>query len=144
MHLLLPLAAFLGIEVESLTDRVKNLLIINAVMILLALVGLGFLVAAGFVALAQVIGVIYAALSFAGAFLALALAVYVGTRISENRRRREAAKKRHSSEAGALVTTAALTALPIVLKSPWLRTLALPAAAIAAFLLVRNSSDKDE
>jgi hypothetical protein len=144
MHLLLPLAALLGIEVEAITDRVKSMLIANAVIIVFALAGLGFLVAAGFLALAEVIGVIYAALSFAGIFLLLALAVYLGTRIGESRRRRELATKRHASETSAFVTTAALTALPVLLKSPWIRTLGLPAAAIAAFLLVRNSGDKDE
>lgn len=144
MNLLLPLAALLGIEVEAITDRVRNTIIVNAVMLVFGLAGLSFVVAAGFFALAKVIGVIYAALSFGGAFLLLALAVYLGSRIGEGRRRREIADKRHSSETSAFVTTAALTALPVLLKSPLLRTLGLPAAAIAAFLLVRNSRDKDE
>lgn len=141
MHLLAPLAALLGIEVEAITERVRNTLIVNAVMIGLALVGVSFLVAAGFFALAKLYGVIYAALIFAAAFLVLALAVFVGTRIGESRRRRERTEKRRSSETGALVTTAALTALPVLLKSPLLRTIGLPAAAIAAYLLVRGGSD---
>lgn len=143
MHFLLPLAAIFGIEVEAITNRVKTMIIVNAVMIIFGLTGLSFLVAAGFVALSDIVGTIYAALIFAAAFLLLALAVYLGSRMGEGRRRRELAEKRRSSETGAFVTTAALTALPIVLKSPWLRAIALPAAAIAAYLLVRNS-DKDE
>ena len=142
MHLLAPLAALLGIEVEAITERVRNAIIVNAVMIGLALVGVSFLVAAGFFALADLYGVIYAALIFAGAFLLLALAVFLGTRIGDSRRRRELANKRRSSETGAFVTTAALTALPMLLKSPALRTLSLPAAAIAAYLLVRGGSDE--
>ena len=51
MHLLAPLAALLGIEVEAITDRVRNTIIVNAVMLVLALVGVSFLVAAGFFAL---------------------------------------------------------------------------------------------
>lgn len=144
MHLLLPLAALLGIEVEAITDRVKTTIIVNALMIVLGLAGLGFLVAAGFLALSDLVGAIYAALILAAVFLVLALAVYLGSRIGESRRRREIANKRRSSETSAFVTTAALTALPVLLKSPLLRTIALPAAAIAAFLLVRNSGDKDE
>ena len=144
MHLLAPLAALLGIEVEAITERVRNAIIVNAVMIGLALVGVSFLVAAGFFALADLYGVIYAALIFAAAFLLLALAVFLGTRIGESRRRRELAEKRRSSETGAFVTTAALTALPMLLKSPALRTLSLPAAAIAAYLLIRGGSDEAE
>lgn len=144
MHLLAPLAALLGIEVEAITERIRNTIIVNAVMIGLALVGVSFLVAAGFFALADLYGVIYAALIFAAAFLLLALAVFLGTRIGESRRRRELADKRRSSETGAFVTTAALTALPILLKSPALRTLSLPAAAIAAYLLIRGGNDETE
>lgn len=144
MHLLAPLAALLGIEVEAITERVRNAIIVNAVMIGLALVGVSFLVAAGFFALAALYSVIYAALIFAAAFLLLALAVFLGTRIGESRRRRELADKRRSSETGAFVTTAALTALPVLLKSPLLRTLSLPAAAIAAYMLIRGGSDKTD
>lgn len=145
MHLLVPLAALLGIEVEAITDRVKTVVILNAVMITLALLGVIFLVVAGFLALADILGPIYAALILGGVFLLLALAVYLGSRIGESWRKREIATKRRSSETSAFVTTAALTALPVLLKSPLVRTLGLPAAAIAAFLLVRNSGDgKDE
>lgn len=144
MHFLVPLAALLGIEVEAITERVKTTIIVNAVMIVLGLAGLSFLIAAGFIALSEVVGAIYAALIFAAAFLLLALAVYLGSRIGEGRRRRQLAEKRRSSETGAFVTTAALTALPVLLKSPLFRTIGLPAAAIAAFLLVRNSGDSDK
>ncbi|KRA50489.1 hypothetical protein [Devosia sp. Root635] len=144
MHLLAPLAALLGIEVEAITERVRNTVIVNAVMIGLALIGVSFLIAAGFFALADLYGTIYAALILAAAFLVLALAVYLGTRIGESRRRRELAGKRRSSETSAFVTTAALTALPVVLKSPLARTIALPAVAFAAYLLVRGGSDAPE
>lgn len=141
MHLLAPLAALLGIEVESITARIRNTIIINVVMLGLALIGAGFLLVAGFLALADFLGPLYAALILAGLFLLLALAVYLGTRISENRRRRQAAEKRKSTETSAFVTTAALTALPVVLKSPVGRAVALPAAALAAYLLVRKANE---
>jgi hypothetical protein len=145
MHLLVPLAALFGIEVEAITHRIRNTIIINVVMIGLGLVGVSFLVAAGFFALAELYGAIYAALIMAAVFILLALAVYLGTRIGEARHRREAATKRRSTETSALVTTAALTALPVVLRSPLGRALALPAAAIAAYFVVRNHGEpKDE
>lgn len=143
MHLLVPLAALLGIEVEAITDRVKATILVNAAMVLFGLAGLVFLLIAGFIALGDVVGPIYAALIFGGGFLLLALAVYLGSRIGESRHRREVVKKRRSSETGAFVTTAALTALPVLLRSPLVRTLGLPAAALAAFLLVRNTGDDD-
>lgn len=144
MHLLVPLAALLGIEVESITARIRNTIIVNAVMLGLALIGTGFLLVAGFLALADLYGPIYAALILAGLFLVLALAVYLGTRIGENRHRRVVADKRKSTETSAFVTTAALTALPVVLKSPLGRAIALPAAAIAAYLLMRKTGEAGE
>jgi hypothetical protein len=144
MNLLAPLAGLLGIEVEAITERVRNAVIVNAVMIVLGLAGLGFLLAAGFLALAEALGGIYAALIFAGGFLLLTLAVYLGARIAEGRHRRDLANRRRSSDTGAFVTTAALTALPILLKSPAVRTIGLPAAAIAAFLLLRGDRDGDD
>ncbi|MHA6691077.1 hypothetical protein [Devosia sp. A449] len=144
MNLLIPLAGLLGIEVESITERVRNAVIVNAVMIVLGVAGIGFLLAAGVMALADIVGGIYAALIFAAAFLVITLAVYLGTRVGESRRRREVATKRRSSETGAFVTTAALTALPVLLKSPMLRTLGLPAAAIAAYLLLRGEHDQTD
>jgi hypothetical protein len=144
MHLLVPLAALLGIEVEAITERLRNTIIINVVMIGLALVGVSFLVAAGFFALAELYGAIYAALICAAVFLVLALAVYLGARIGEGRHRREVANKRRSTETSAFLTTAALTAVPVVLKSPLGRALALPAAALAAYLLVRKTGDAED
>lgn len=144
MPLLAALAALLGIEVEAITERLRNTIIVNAVMIVLAAIGVSFLIAAGFFAVADLYGVIYASLIFAGTFLVLALAVFLGTRLGQNRRKREVAEKRRSTETSAFVTTAALTALPMILKSPLARTLALPAAAIAAYMLVRGGADKTD
>ena len=144
MNFLAPLAGLLGLEVENLTDRIKNAVILNSIIAAFALVGIGFLLAAGYMALALEVGGIYAALIFAAVFLVLSLAVYAGMRIGQGRRERELAVRRRSSETGAFVTTAAITALPILLRSPWVRTLGLPAAALAAFLLVRNGSDGND
>jgi NADH:ubiquinone oxidoreductase subunit 6 (subunit J) len=144
MNLLVPLAALLGIEVEAITDRAKKLVIVYAVISLFLLLGCFFLVAAGFFALATQIGPIYAALVLGGVFLVLALAVFAGAQIGESNRKRRTVERRRSSETGAFVTTAALTALPVLLRSPVIRKLGLPAAALAAFLLIRNADDNDD
>ncbi|MFD2646971.1 phage holin family protein [Devosia albogilva] len=145
MPLLGPLAALLGIEIEAITDRVRTLMIVYAVIGALTLTGLIFLLVAAYLALAQLIGPIYSALVIAVVMLLIAGIVLLAIRMGETRRRREIAQRRRSSEAGAFATTAALTALPAVVRSPSLRLLAIPAAAAAAFVLVRNArKGKDE
>lgn len=145
MHLLVPLAALLGIEVEAVTDHVKKLAIVNAVIAILGLIALVFFLVAAHLALSELWSPIIAALVIAGAALVLALAVYLGTRIGEGARKRRAAERRRANETSAFVTTAALTALPMVMKSPALRVIGIPAAAIAAFLLLgRKSDDKPD
>ena len=141
MNFLVPLAALLGFEAESLKERIRRTLVGNAVMLALAVVGVAFLLAAGFFALADIVGPIYSALIFSAVFLLCALAVHLSMRASAARESRAAAAKRRSSETGAFVTTAALTALPVLLRSPIVRTLGLPAAAIAALFLIRGGKD---
>lgn len=141
MNLLVPLAGLLGIEIESITERVRNAVILNALIILFGLIGVVFLLVAGFLALAGTVGAVYAALIFGGSALLLALAVYLGSLIGRSRQRHEQVEKRRSSETGALLSTAAITALPILLRSSLVRRFGLPAAALAAFLLVRGGSD---
>lgn len=144
MNLLVPLAGLLGIEVEHITERVRNAVILNALMLIFGLAGIGFLIGAGFLAVAQQLGGIYAALIFGGGFLLLGLAVYLGSMIGKGRRKHQVAVKRRSSETSAFVTTAALTALPVLMKSPLVLKLGLPAAALAALLLVRGGSDETD
>src|SRR5690349_15913835 len=113
MNAILPqLAALLGIEVDAITERAKRLLVAYAIISLFGVVALVFLLVAGFLALADWLGPIYAALIFAAAFLLLALATYLGTRIGEGERKRREAERRRANQTSALVTTAAMTALP--------------------------------
>jgi arginine exporter protein ArgO len=142
MSLLVPIAALLGFEVEEITDRLKALAIANAVIALFGLLTLVFLLVAGFLALSAQLGPIYAALIFAGVFFVITAGIVIGLQISENARKRRLAEKRRSSETGAFVTTAALTALPILLKSPLIRNVGLPlAAVVAAAMLIGKSRD---
>jgi hypothetical protein len=144
MGVLAPLAALLGIEAESLVERTRASIIAYSLMALFALVAIGFLVAAGYMALASVTSPLIAALCFAGGFLVLALAVYLGTLIGHSRRRRELATRRKSSETSAFLTTAALTALPVIAKSPAVVKFGLPAIALAAFAILRDRSEASE
>ncbi|MBJ3783264.1 hypothetical protein [Devosia sediminis] len=139
MGLIAPLAALLGLEVEGLTARAKSAILVYGLVGLFSLVAVGFLLAAGYMALADIVGPIYSALIFAGTFLLLALAVYLGSLIGRSKRQREVAQKRRASETSALITTAAITALPIVARSPLFLKVGLPLAAVAAFAFLRDT-----
>ena len=141
MQFLVPLAALLGFELDTMKERFKRTFAGNAIMIVFALIGGVFLLVAGYLGLSAAIGAIYAALVFAAAFLLAVLLVHLSLKAQAARERREAAEKRRSGEAGAFVTTAALTALPVLLRSPMLRNFGLPAAAIAAVLLLRGGKN---
>jgi hypothetical protein len=141
MGLLAPLAALLGLEVEGLTARAKSAVLVYGLIGLCLMIAGGFLLAAGFMALAELVGAIIAALILGGVFLLLALAVYLGSLIGRSKRQRALAERRRASETGAFLTTAAITALPLLTRSPLLLRLGLPAAAIAAFALLHDSKD---
>ena len=146
MHLLVPLAGLLGIEIHAVTEQVKRTIATNVLMALLAVVGMVFLIVAGYLGLAERIGAVRAALWLGGIPLFFALLMFVSGRIGRARRKRISAEKRRSGEAGAFVTTAAMTALPALpalLKSPAARLIAVPAAAAAAYMLVRRSRRPD-
>ena len=143
LGLLMPLAGLLGLEVEGVGQRVKGLAIVYALILVFGVIGFGFLIAAGHMALAEAVGLLPATLIMAGAFLALALAVYLGFAISENRRRKRLADRRRASDTGAFLTTAALTALPLLTRSPRLVRLGIPAAALTALALLREKDAPD-
>ncbi|MET0437667.1 MAG: hypothetical protein ABW043_09250 [Devosia sp.] len=143
LGLLMPLAGLLGLEVEGIGQRVKGLAIVYALILIFAVIGFAFLLAAGFIALSDAVGPLTATLILAGSFLALALAVYIGLAISENRHRKRLAERRRSSDAGAFLTTAALTALPLLTRSPMLLRLGIPAAALTVLALLREKDAPD-
>ncbi|MBD8066685.1 hypothetical protein IC608_14520 [Devosia sp. PTR5] len=141
MHLLLPLASLLGIELEGLSERLKAKAVAFALIGVFGLLGLGFVLSAIFILVASQTGVLLATAIFGGVFLLLSLAIYVGYSVSENRHRRSVTERRRSAEKGAFLSTAAAAALPLLLKSPLIVKLGLPAAAIAALALMRNGDD---
>jgi Ni/Fe-hydrogenase subunit HybB-like protein len=143
MGLIAPLAALFGLELEDVAARAKAAAILYGLMGLFLLAAVIFLTVAGYIALADLFSPLIAALILSGVFLLLALALYLGTLLSKGRQRRALVERRRSSESSAFLTTAALTALPVFLKSPMIVKLGLPAAAITAIALLRENS-RDE
>lgn len=144
MAFLGPLAALLGIEVDALIERLKRNATTIAVVAFLALVGVVFLLVAANVALTEWVGPLFAPLILAGLALAVAAIVWFTADAGEKRRARVAADRRRSTDTTALITTAALTALPLALKNPMLRLLALPASAILGYMLLGRRRREDE
>ncbi len=149
MHMLLPLASLLGLEVDQLADRLKRHAIAWGAVGFFVLIGLVYLLVALNAAVSLWLGPILGPLALAGGALlfaaALALGMKAATAIGERRR----ADKKRTAERTALVTSAAVTALPMLpmlIKSPLVRQLGLPlGGAIAAlYLLSRPGGSRED
>ena len=146
MNLLLPLASLLGIEVEDLLDRIKQNAIAWSAMAFFALIGVVFLLVALYTGMVDWLGPIWGPLAIAGGALVVALAIFIGIRIAAGIAARREAERRHSAEKTALVTTAAITAVPMLLKSPLMKQIGLPVggALAALYLLSKPGGHKDD
>lgn len=146
MHLLAQLATLFGLEAEALVDRAKTQAIVGGAIGAFAVIAIAFFLIAAYLGLAGWIGPIWAALAIAGAATLIALIIFAWERASEASRRREAAERRRQAEASSLITTAALTALPMALSSPTIRRIGLPLAALAGIVLLatRDRGGKDD
>lgn len=137
MQFLLPIASLLGIEVEELVERFKqNAMAFSAVAIFLV-VGAVFLLVALNAWLATIWGPIIAPLAIAIAALLIGLVIYGIQAMNEAAAKRRELERQRSTEKTALVTTAAITALPMLLKSDLMRKVGIPigGALAAAYLL---------
>ena len=148
MHLLLPLASILGIEVQDLIDRFKQNARAWSAIAFFALVCVVFLLVALHTGMVAWLGPIWGPLAIAGAALVVALAIFIGIRIAAGIAAKRDAQRRHAAEKTALVTTAAITAVPMLLKSPLMRQVGLPVGgALAALYLLSKPgghSSKDD
>lgn len=143
MHLLVTLAALLGVETDVLVARLRKSIVASSVIALFALIGLCFLLIAANTALTTAVGPIWAPLIIAGVAIVIALIVYLATKVMADNRKAQQTERRRSSETSAFITTAALTALPIVLKSSMARNVGIPLAVLVGLaLLARGSSSQ--
>jgi hypothetical protein len=132
MGILAPLAALFGIETDALIDRARRKAVILGIVAVFCLIAVAFLLVALYLWLSTIWTPIIAALAVAGGAIVIALIAYAAGAVADNSRRKHEADRRRANETTALVTTAALTALPVVLRSPAFRTIGLPLAAAAA------------
>jgi hypothetical protein len=148
LSLLYPIASLLGIEAGELVERAKKNGLLWGAIALFGVIALVFALIAAHTALSLWAGPIYAPLIITAASLLIAVGIYVTSRVVAEVAHRREVQRRRSAEATALVTTATLTALPILLKSPLMRRIGLPlGGALAALFLLSKSggkSDEDE
>lgn len=145
MQFLLPLASILGIEVDELLDRLKKNAIAWSAVALFGLIGLAFILVAVANAATLAWGPIVGPLVVALGAIIIAVTIWATMAILDGIEKRKALEKRHSQEKTALVTTAALTALPILLQSPLMRKVGIPVggALAAAFLLSKSNGHRN-
>lgn len=143
LGLLYPLASILGIEAEELVERAKKQGYLWAAVALFAIIALAFLLVAAHAALTTWVGPIYAPLILAGGSALIALGIYGVSRITAEIAHRRDVQRRRSAETTALVTTATVTALPVLMKSPLMKQIGLPlGGALAAIFLLSKSGTK--
>jgi fatty acid desaturase len=146
LALLAPLATWLGIEVDELVARARRDAAILAGIALLLLVGAAFLLVAANAGLALVVGPIYAPLIIGGSFIIIAGITALALKLRHDHEARRRAERQREQDRTALVTTALLTSLPMLLKSGLMKKLGLPVggALAAAYLLTRpGHADED-
>lgn len=141
-----PLASLLGVEVDDLMARLRAQAFAWIVIAFFGLIGLIFLLVAlngWFVAMW---GPIVGPLALGGGAMTIAVAVWGVMAISTGISKRRERERKHAAERTALATTAALTALPLVLKSGLVRKLGLPVggALAAAYLLSKPGGHHDD
>ncbi len=143
LALLGPLGALLGIEAASIKDKLKRQVLLWGTLGALGLIAATFVLIALNNALSLVLGPIVAPLSIAGGALVIALIVYAVFHFRATIEARNDAEKARRAEVTALITTAAITAIPLIL--PTLKRIGVPAggAAAAVYSLLQSKAFRD-
>lgn len=145
LALLGPLASLLGIEVEALRERLQRQAIVWAIIGVFALIFAAFVLVAINNALTLSFGPVIAPLMVAGGALFIALVVFLIAHLRDSSEARRDAEQKRNAELTAILTTAAITALPFLMKSPLLRRIGIPAggALAAVYFLTRPRGHSD-
>jgi uncharacterized integral membrane protein len=146
LSLLYPIASLLGIEAGELVERAKKNGLLWGAIALFGVIALVFALIAAHTALTFWAGPVYAPLIIAGASVLIAAGIYGTSRVVAEVAHRREVQRRRSAETTALVTTATITALPILMKSPLMKRIGLPlgGALAALFLLSKSGGKKDD
>lgn len=143
MKLIAALGALFGLEASTLLERIRQSSMLYASIGAFALVGAVFLLIALHAWLALLWGPVFAPLAIGGAGIVIAALIWGVAALMRDRKVVREREKQRASEATALMTTAAVSALPLLMKSTALRKYGIPAAGAAAVLwfLFRDKDD---
>jgi putative Ca2+/H+ antiporter (TMEM165/GDT1 family) len=130
LALLGPLGALLGLEAASIKDRFKRQAVLWGTLGALGLIAVVFVLVAINTALTYAVGPIVAPLIIAGAALLIGVLVFLIFHFRETVEAHNDAEKKRRAEVTALITTAAITAIPLIL--PTLKKVGVPAGGMAA------------
>lgn len=134
------IGSLMASETASAVAAVRRATIAYALAGLMAVCGLGFLIAAGYIVAADHYGDVEAALGFAGGFFLIGLIVVVSHRVAAGIRARRVMARR-SVEVKTVASAAAVALLPLIMRrGVGLRGLLLPLAGLAAFQIYRENS----
>lgn len=140
LSLLYPIASLLGIEAGEIVERMKKNAGLWGAIALFALIALAFLLVGINAALTLWLGPVWAPLVMAAAAALIALAIYIVSRVTAEIAHKKEVQRRRSAETTALVTTATITAVPLLMKSPLMKKVGLPlGGALAALFLLSKS-----
>jgi hypothetical protein len=142
LAVLTPLLSLLGLEAAEITGTLKRRAITWGAIGALGVVAISFVLIAINAALSNALGPVVAPLIIAIVALVAAIAVFLVMHIIELNEAKRAAEKKRSTEVTALITTAALTAIPMLLRSSLIRDIGIPAgAALASSLWFHGEGD---
>jgi 4-hydroxybenzoate polyprenyltransferase len=130
LALLGPLGALLGLEAASIKDKFKRQAVLWGTLGALGLIAVVFVLVAINTALTYAVGPIVAPLIIAGAALLIGIVAFLIFHFRETVEAHNDAEKKRRAEVTALITTAAITAIPLIL--PTLKKVGVPAGGVAA------------
>ncbi|RUW26696.1 hypothetical protein EN858_26025 [Mesorhizobium sp. M4B.F.Ca.ET.215.01.1.1] len=130
-------------EALAALGRARTAAVVYIIVTLAAMCGVGFLIGAAYIWIAGLYGPMAASLGFGVGFLVIAGSVLIVYRLSAGLRARRRARQR-SADMKALGITAALAALPVLLKGKGgLGAVLAPAIALAAYAIYRENAGPD-
>jgi len=122
--------------------RARRAAVVYGIATVLGLLGVIFLVVAGYVAAAERLGAITAALAFGGGFLVLAVLMLLVHRVGASFDRRRT-RRRRKTEITQVAIATGLAVLPALLRGrAGTATLLAPAIAAVAYAIYRENSPK--
>lgn len=129
------IGGFISGETLNMLRRLKSAAIAYLLVALFAAIGVGFLIGAGYIYVAQEFGSLTAAISFGVGFLLIATIILIVHSIRSSRAKRRRDKR--GIDLATIAGAAAITGLPILLRSR--AGLVGPLAAIAAYVIYREN-----